>query len=71
MKARSLRQITGLIKINLSGLGAFYRAVTSGRKYEFKARNKLKTVLDQVVDDADYTIISRRDSEGAVVKKPR
>jgi antitoxin YefM len=32
-----------------------------------EARNHLKSVLDQVVDDADYTIISRRDSEDAVV----
>ncbi len=32
-----------------------------------EARNKLKSVLDQVVNDADYTIISRRDSEDAVV----
>jgi antitoxin YefM len=32
-----------------------------------EARNKLKSVLDQVVDDADYTIISRRDAEDAVV----
>lgn len=32
-----------------------------------KARNNLKTVLDQVSDDADYTIIKRRDSEDAVV----
>ena len=32
-----------------------------------EARNNLKTVLDQVVDDADYTIITRRDSEDAVV----
>jgi len=31
------------------------------------ARSKLKTVLDQVVSDADYTIITRRDSEDAVV----
>ncbi len=31
------------------------------------ARNKLKSVLDQVVDDADYTIITRRDAEDAVV----
>lgn len=31
------------------------------------ARNKLKSVLDQVVSDADYTIITRRDSEDAVV----
>lgn len=31
------------------------------------ARNKLKSVLDQVVSDADYTIITRRDSENAVV----
>lgn len=31
------------------------------------ARNKLKSVLDQVVNDADYTIITRRDSEDAVV----
>lgn len=32
-----------------------------------EARNKLKTVLDQVVNDADYTIISRRDADDAVV----
>jgi antitoxin YefM len=31
------------------------------------ARNQLKSVLDQVVNDADYTIISRRDAEDAVV----
>ncbi len=31
------------------------------------ARNNLKTVLDQVVQDADYTVIKRRDSEDAVV----
>lgn len=31
------------------------------------ARNRLKAVLDQVVDDADYTVISRRDAEDAVV----
>ena len=32
-----------------------------------EARNNLKTVLNQVADDADYTIITRRDSEDAVV----
>lgn len=32
-----------------------------------EARNNLKTVLDQVIDDADYTIITRRDSENAVI----
>ena len=31
------------------------------------ARNRLKAILDQVVSDADYTIISRRDAEDAVV----
>ncbi len=31
------------------------------------ARNRLKSVLDQVVDDADYTVISRRDADDAVV----
>jgi antitoxin YefM len=31
------------------------------------ARNRLKSVLDQVVDDSDCTIISRRDAEDAVV----
>ncbi|MEN9519298.1 MAG: hypothetical protein RLZZ381_1886 [Cyanobacteriota bacterium] len=31
------------------------------------ARNKLKTVLDRVVDDADYTVITRRDADDAVV----
>ena len=37
------------------------------RKCEFEARNILKAVLNQLVDDVDYTIISRRDSEDAVV----
>jgi len=32
-----------------------------------EARNNLKSVLDQVIKDADYTIITRRDSEDAVV----
>ena len=32
-----------------------------------EARNKLKKVLDQVVNDADYTIITRRDADDAVV----
>lgn len=32
-----------------------------------EARNQLKRLLDQVVNDADYTIISRRDAEDAVV----
>jgi len=31
------------------------------------ARNRLKSVLDQVADNADYTIITRRDAEDAVV----
>ncbi len=31
------------------------------------ARNRLKTVLDQVANDRDYTIISRRDADDAVV----
>lgn len=32
-----------------------------------EARNKFKSLLDQVVMDADYTIISRRDADDAVV----
>ena len=32
-----------------------------------EARNRLKSILDQVVNDADYTVISRRDAEDAVV----
>ena len=32
-----------------------------------EARNSLKSVLDQVNDDADVTIISRRDGADAVV----
>ena len=31
------------------------------------ARNSLKTVIDQVIDDADYTVIARRDAPDAVV----
>jgi antitoxin YefM len=32
-----------------------------------EARKNLKTVIDQVIDDADYTVIARRDSPDAVV----
>jgi len=32
-----------------------------------EARNGLKSVLDQVVNDADCTVITRRDSEDAVI----
>lgn len=32
-----------------------------------EARNSLKAVLDGVINDADTTIITRRDSENAVV----
>ncbi len=32
-----------------------------------EARNKLKAVLDRVIDDADYTVITRRDADDAVV----
>ena len=32
-----------------------------------EARNGLKSVLDDVVNDADYTVITRRDAEDAVV----
>ena len=31
-----------------------------------EARSKLKAVLDRVVNDADYTIITRRDAEDTV-----
>jgi antitoxin YefM len=31
------------------------------------ARSRLKAILDQVVSDSDYTIITRRDAEDAVV----
>ncbi|WP_189609579.1 type II toxin-antitoxin system Phd/YefM family antitoxin [Saccharospirillum salsuginis] len=31
------------------------------------ARSKLRSVLDQVVYDADYTVITRRDAEDVVV----
>jgi antitoxin YefM len=32
-----------------------------------KARNRLKAVLDEVADDADCTVITRRDANDAVV----
>ena len=32
-----------------------------------EARNSLKTVLDRVVEDADYTVVTRRDAPDAVV----
>jgi len=31
------------------------------------ARNSLKLVIDQVIDDSDYTVITRRDAPDAVV----
>ena len=31
------------------------------------AKSNLKAVLDRVVEDADYTIVTRRDAEDAVV----
>lgn len=32
-----------------------------------EARNNLKQVIDEVVDDLDFTVISRRDAPDAVV----
>ena len=32
-----------------------------------EARSRLKSVLNRVADDADYTVITRRDAEDAVV----
>jgi antitoxin YefM len=32
-----------------------------------EARNKLKSILDRVIEDADYTVITRRDADDAVV----
>ncbi|MDN2662704.1 type II toxin-antitoxin system Phd/YefM family antitoxin [Psychromonas sp. 14N.309.X.WAT.B.A12] len=32
-----------------------------------EARNGLKSVLDNVVNDVDYTVITRRDADDAVV----
>jgi len=32
-----------------------------------EARNHLKSVIDQVVDDADVAVITRRDADDAVV----
>ena len=32
-----------------------------------EARNSLKTFIDQVIYDADYTVIARRDAPDAVV----
>ena len=32
-----------------------------------EARNSIKTVLDRVVADADYTIVTRRDADDVVV----
>ena len=32
-----------------------------------EASNKLKAILDQVINDVDYTVITRRDAEDAVV----
>lgn len=32
-----------------------------------EARNSLKAVINQVIDDADYTVITRRDAPDAVV----
>lgn len=33
-----------------------------------EARGNLKTVIDQVIEDADYTVITRRDAPDAVLR---
>ena len=48
---------------NVSPIKVFSMRVVSFTQ----ARNNLKSVLDQVVADADWTVITRRDSENAVV----
>ncbi len=55
-------------------LSCYTCTINSTIKYEqmkvvtfSEARSNLKTVLDQVVEDVDYTIITRRDAEDAVV----
>lgn len=32
-----------------------------------EARNKLKKILDRVIEDADYTVITRRNADDVVV----
>lgn len=32
-----------------------------------EARNSLKNIIDQVIDDADYTVIARRDAPDTVL----
>ncbi len=32
-----------------------------------EARNSFKAVIDQVIEDADYTVIARRDAPDAVI----
>ncbi len=32
-----------------------------------KARNHLKQVIDKVIEDADFTVITRRDASNAVI----
>jgi len=32
-----------------------------------EARNSFKTVIDQVIEDADYAVITRRDAPDAVI----
>ncbi|MDN5925025.1 MAG: type II toxin-antitoxin system prevent-host-death family antitoxin, partial [Xanthomonadales bacterium] len=54
------RQPTRLVHINVQ--------VTTMRAINFsEARSNLKAVFDRVIDDADVTIITRRDAEDVVV----
>ena len=44
------------------------RGVLAMRVVNFsEARSSLKSLIDQVIDDADYTIIARRDAPDAVL----
>ncbi len=45
----------------------FYEGINMKVVNFTEARNNLKQVLDEVSNDSDYTIISRRDAEDAVV----
>jgi len=51
-----------LVLLTVQLVGRFMRIVSFT-----EARNGLKSVLDRVVNDVDYTVITRRDAEDAVV----
>lgn len=66
-----MRYVQKTVHVYLTALNLYelmYKWRTPVRTVHFSdARGSLKTVIDQVVDDADVTLITRRDAPNAVI----